>query len=1216
MAKKGAVEMVLLLLVFVPGFLSAQVYQESNGLVVMEAERTSSPLGQWRADTAVAGHSGAGYLEFTGNNPLSGPATSPLRYTFKINQGGLYHLHLHCARETLVINGETRTDVANDCYVRVDGSFGAGPNPGNTLDLGGHNNKRVAVYDFQAGQTYTFVASGRSQRFKLNRIVFRHSSVTSDAAQSLARAESAIVPQGDSNLSGELKKWHKLTLSFAGPNTSETANPNPFLQYRLNVTFTHPASGKRYVVPGYYAADGDAANSSAGTGNIWRAHFSPDETGTWNYSASFRSGSNLAVSLAPNAGASAGFFDGDSGSFSVAPTDKSGRDFRAKGRLDYVGRHHLQFAETGEYFLKAGPDAPENLLAYNDFDATPNDRNGNGNLRKTWAPHAGDYNAAEAASFTWQSGKGSELLGALNYLASEELNAFSFLTFNVDGDDDNVFPHLLVNGTAGYEGVADNQRWNANPAVLHKTRFDVSKMAQWENIFEYAQRKGLYLHFKTQETENDQRMDGGNLGVQRQLYYRELIARFGHHLALNWNLGEENTNTDAQRKAFAQWFRDLDPYGHNIVLHTFPGQKDQVYTPMLGKASQLTGLSLQTSQTDFSGVFGDTLTWVRRSAEANRPWVVACDEPGDAQRALRPDNDAGNSQVDGRKNALWGNIMAGGAGVEFYFGYAHAHSDLTCQDFRSRDAFWDYCRHALAFFGDNQIPFQELANANNLVSGAGNNANRCLAKPGLAYVVQLPNGGTHSLNLGAEAALSFQVQWFNPRSGGGLVNGPVVTGGGTVSLGPPPNATNQDWIALVRIAEGGGNGAPQVNAGPDQSQAIGGNGSLSVVLEGQVSDDGKPEGGVLSHSWSVVSGPGNAVIGDPARLRTPVTVDQVGTYVFRLSANDGERTTTDERRLTVTSGASGTTVLTPVDDVYTENGGNRNNTELRVENSARQRISYLKFDASAVPGTYTAATLRLTEGTDVSSGSMTLRVHAGQANNWAEATITGANAPALGAELDALTDIITDGEVIAFDVLAHIGGPGVYTLILRADASPLDLGLSSSEGPNPPQLVLETSVAPPVATLRPADGALFAITETISPNATIRSPNGAIQSAELFLDGASLGTAAAPYQWPGSSMAEGTHRLTLVARDNAGLIASDQSTIRVVDLNGAQVGFTGPRLSAGGQLEFSWNGPGLVMESAPAVFGPWTSMPGGSPLRITPAAGQTRHFYRLKIDRP
>jgi hypothetical protein len=88
-------------------------------------------------------------------------------------------------------------------------------------------------------------------------------------------------------------------------------------------------------------------------------------------------------------------------------------------------------------------------------------------------------------------------------------------------------------------------------------RLDCSKLDQWEIVFEHATKKGFYLHFKTQETENDSSgeayaLDNGALGSERKLYYRELIARYGHHLALNWNLGEENTNTEQQRKDFAQ----------------------------------------------------------------------------------------------------------------------------------------------------------------------------------------------------------------------------------------------------------------------------------------------------------------------------------------------------------------------------------------------------------------------------------------------------------------------------------------------------------------------------------------------------------------------------------------------------------------------------------------------------------------------------------------
>ena len=53
---------------------------------------------------------------------------------------------------------------------------------------------------------------------------------------------------------------------------------------------------------------------------------------------------------------------------------------------------------------------------------------------------------------------------------------------------------------------------------------------------------------------------------------------------------------------------------------------------------------------------------------------------------------------DIRKQVLWGNLMAGGGGVEYYFGYRLAENDLVAEDFRSRDQSWDYCRLALEFF--------------------------------------------------------------------------------------------------------------------------------------------------------------------------------------------------------------------------------------------------------------------------------------------------------------------------------------------------------------------------------------------------------------------------------------------------------------------------------------------------------------------------------------
>ncbi|NBC67253.1 MAG: DUF5060 domain-containing protein, partial [Bacteroidetes bacterium] len=56
-------------------------------------------------------------------------------------------------------------------------------------------------------------------------------------------------------------QYQPITIDFEIESTNEMASENPFTDYRLNVTFSH--NGKHYDVPGFYAADGDAANTSA-----------------------------------------------------------------------------------------------------------------------------------------------------------------------------------------------------------------------------------------------------------------------------------------------------------------------------------------------------------------------------------------------------------------------------------------------------------------------------------------------------------------------------------------------------------------------------------------------------------------------------------------------------------------------------------------------------------------------------------------------------------------------------------------------------------------------------------------------------------------------------------------------------------------------------------------------------------------------------------------
>ncbi|MFB0523965.1 MAG: DUF5060 domain-containing protein, partial [Phycisphaerae bacterium] len=237
-----------------------------------------------------------------------------------------------------------------------------------------------------------------------------------------------VAPAPD--ISGEMKKWHKITLTFDGPQTSEDAEPNPFLDYRLNVTFAKDE--KQHTVPGYYAADGNAAETSATTGNKWRVHFVPDEVGRWTYTVYFRTGPDIALSNDPTAGSPI-IFNGAKGTFTIGPSDKSGRDFRGKGLLKYVGKRYLQFAETGKYFLKGGADSPENFLAYAEFDDTHDTgeriREGEaviGEFLHRYTPHLHDWQPGDP---TWQNAKGKGVIGALNYLASKGMNSVYFITY-------------------------------------------------------------------------------------------------------------------------------------------------------------------------------------------------------------------------------------------------------------------------------------------------------------------------------------------------------------------------------------------------------------------------------------------------------------------------------------------------------------------------------------------------------------------------------------------------------------------------------------------------------------------------------------------------------------------------------------------------------------------------------------------------------------------
>ena len=154
-----------------------------------------------------------------------------------------------------------------------------------------------------------------------------------------------------------------------------------------------------------------------------------------------------------------------------------------------------------------------------------------------------------------------------------------------------------------------------------------------------------------------------------------------------------------------------------------------------------------------------------------------------------------------RKYEMWPHFMAGGFGVELYFGYRPVHNDLDAEDFRSRERSWGYARNILKFFHSNNVPYWEMESHNILVGNeSDDNSKYCFAQLGKLYLVYLPEGGSTSIDLSG-ASGSFKILWYDPRNGGKLQTGSLGTaiGGGVIDVGSAPSFPNEDWLVVIKM---------------------------------------------------------------------------------------------------------------------------------------------------------------------------------------------------------------------------------------------------------------------------------------------------------------------------------------------------------------------------------------------------------------------------------
>ena len=609
---------------------------------------------------------------------------------------------------------------------------------------------------------------------------------------------------GSAELTGEFKRYHKLTFTWDGLELEET--DTTFRDYRLNVTFTSP-TGKTYIVPGYFAADGNAGETSATSGDKWRCHFTALETGNWTYSAAFRTGTNIAISFDTNEGVPVPSIDGETGFFSISETDKSGKDFRGKGKLQYVGEHFMQWT-NGDYFMKIGSNSPENFFEYTGFDDT--------NSNRTYPNHIADWTTGDP---TWKNQQGKGLIGAVNYLSDKGINGQYFV--------------IQRNGEIA-------SPWS-DPTNSYYT-YDVSRMDQWQIVVDYMMRKGLMAHFVFSESTNQSFFEysvpsgDATFSDARKLYFRELVARFGYLNAVTWNIGEENGwNRDAtvgkalttqQQLDFTGYLDQLAYYEDFITVHNGPAGDTHIYDLLQGDNS-ITGTSMQGVHRDNNRSKGSTEQYRRESANSGRKWVMYYDEAWIGGATDTPTF---------RKNVLWPTLTSGGAGIEHY---ATNGLDVSLQDMRFYDEFYSQMKHAYDLYQENDIPFYEMYNQDELVTNGW-----CHGDDFNNYVIYVQQGeaGTTTMDfLG-----TYSVQWYDPRNGGDLQDGSVssVTTGDNVNLGLPPSEPNLDWVVVIRDNATGPIAVTGVELNPETLEIGEG---YSAQLNAQVLPGNAEERGVV---WS------------------------------------------------------------------------------------------------------------------------------------------------------------------------------------------------------------------------------------------------------------------------------------------------------------------------------------------------------------------------------
>jgi hypothetical protein len=375
----------------------------------------------------------------------------------------------------------------------------------------------------------------------------------------------------------------------------------------------------------------------------------------------------------------------------------------------------------------------------------------------------------------------------------------------------------------------------------------------------------------------------------------------------------------------------------------------------------------------------------------------------------------------------------------------------------------------------------------------------------------------------------------------------------TVTVAPPPNR------------------APVVDAGPDQTLTL----SNIALLQATASDDGLPANGTLSTTWETVAGPAPVSITDHASRSARAVFSEAGTYRFRITANDGDLTATDE--------------------VQVEYAGENQAPEVTVTGD----LDIFLGQPSTLSG------IVADDGLPAGS-AITL--------TW---TLVSGPGQATFAQPGSISTLV------AFDQ------PGDYVVRLSASDGSL-------EGSAVHSMTVLANQPPTISLVTPVAGTLFSVLDTVPLVAEAADADGQVVRIEFFADGRLIGEdLEAPFELLWEAPEPGLYTLTACATDDRGAVASsDPDTDRIrgqLDQLRWELPFTAPWNSVASFCPFISiqqanlaGAPGVLYDLSVQVRGlveykPYT---GGTEIAPgwyaggAPVSGDGWNIYRLEISNP